>query len=84
MQRWAVEQEGSPHLSVRSVDVALLEGALARLGRLGGGVVLALLRVAVGLGTLQQRLLGRLLVLGLALQLSHARSVLPSRRLCAC
>ena len=77
-------QEGSPHLSMRSVDVALLEGALAGLGGFGGGVVLALLRVAVGLGALQQRLLGRLLVLGLALQSSLTRSVLPSRRLSEC
>lgn len=68
MQKREFEQEGSPHLSVRSVDIALLKGALAGLGGFGGGVVLALLRVAVGLGALQQRLLARLLVLGLALQ----------------
>ena len=52
----------------RSVDVALLVGAVAGLGRLAGGVVLALLCVAVGLGALQQRILSGLLVLGLALQ----------------
>ncbi len=51
----------------RSVDVALLEGALAGLGGLGGWVVLAQLRVAVGLGALDQRLLCRILVLWLSL-----------------
>ena len=55
-------------LSYRSVDIALLVGAVASLGGLGGGVVLALLRVAVGLGALQQRILPGLLVLGLSLQ----------------
>ena len=62
-----------------SVHVALLEGALAGLLGLGGGVVLAALRLAVGLRALQQRLLGDLLVLGLALH-SHSgarRACLP-------
>lgn len=52
----------------RSVDVALLEGALAGLGGLSGRVVLAQLRVAVGLGALQQRSLGSLHVLWLTLK----------------
>ena len=59
---WAVAGGGA------SVDIALLEGALAGVGRLGGWVVLAQLRVAVGLGALQQRLLRRINILWLALQ----------------
>ena len=67
----------------RSVDIALLVGAVAGLGGLAGGVVLALLRVAVGLGALQERILSRLLVLGLSLQYcTETVKPLPLTELC--
>lgn len=65
----------------RSVDVALLEGALAGLGALCAGVVLAQLRVAVGLCALYQALLSCLLVGWLALQSSSQTNIIALGKL---